>query len=65
MESMKEIVQKEGEIKWRSQDEGSNVHALCKEIEELWKEGKRVGGGWWHRRRVRKGMLFCGGRIIL
>ena len=46
------------------------MHALSKEVERLWKEGKRVGDRWWwHRRRVRnkvsKGMIFCGGGIIL
>lgn len=32
---MKGMVERKEEIKWRSQDEGNNVHALCKMIEEI------------------------------
>ena len=55
------VRKEEGEIKWRSQDEGNVVHALSKKR----KRGSVVAPKDGVRRRRSNGMIFCGGRIIL
>ena len=63
------IKQEEGEIKWRSQDEGNTVHALSKRGKRSVKEEKEkkesVVAPKNGVRRRNKGTMFCGDRIIL
>ena len=63
--------EEEGEIKWRSQDEGITMHALSKRGRRSVKEEKEkkesvvAPKNEVRRRRRSRGTIFCGDRIIL
>ena len=64
-----DIKQEEGEIKWRSQDEGNTVRALSKRSVKEEKEEKKESAvapkNGVRRKRRSKGTIVCGDRIIL